>query len=110
VLVRGRIVGGETPEKANREASELRAALASAGPRGYWRYKLDKIPLAERYSIGPVALYMHLGNREEALDALEKGYQRREHYLIMWISVSPDFDALRSEPRFQSILRDLGIS
>jgi hypothetical protein len=52
---------------------------------------------------------MRLGNREEALNALEKGYQRREHYLIMWI-ISPEFDALRSEPRYQKLLHDLGIS
>ncbi len=107
--VRGRIVGGESPEKANRDVARLRAALASGGPRGMWQYELDKIPADERYSTGPASLYMRLGNREEALNALERGYQRREHYLIMWI-ISPEFDALRSEPRFQKILHDLGIS
>jgi TolB-like protein/DNA-binding winged helix-turn-helix (wHTH) protein/Tfp pilus assembly protein PilF len=107
--VRGRIVGGESPEKANRDVAGLRAALASGGPRGMWQCELDKIPPDERYSTGPASLYMHLGNREEALNALEKGYQRREHYLIMWIK-SPEFDALRSEPRFQKILHDLGLS
>jgi len=108
--VRGRIVGGESPEKANRDVAGLRAALASGGPRGMWQYELDKIPLAERYSVGPAALYMRLGNKEEALNALEKGYQRREHYLIVWIAIYPEFDALRSEPRYQKILHDLGIS
>lgn len=108
--VRGRIVGGEAPEKANRDASEFRAALASGGPRGYWQYQLDKTPPAERFGPGPAALYMHLGNREEALNALEKGYERREHYLIMWIAIYQEFDALRSEPRFQKILHDLGMS
>ena len=107
--VRGRIVGGESPEKANRDVAGLRAALASGGPRGMWQYELDKIPADERYSTGPASLYMRLGNREEALNALEKGYQRREHYLIMWI-ISPEFDALHSEPRFQKILHDLGLS
>ena len=107
--VRRRIVAGESPEKANRDVAGLRAALASGGPRGMWQYELDKIPADERYSTGPASLYMRLGNREEALNALEKGYQRREHYLIVWI-ISPEFDALRSEPRFQKILHDLGLS
>jgi TolB-like protein/DNA-binding winged helix-turn-helix (wHTH) protein/Tfp pilus assembly protein PilF len=107
--VRGRIVGGESPEKANRDVAGLRAALASGGPRARCQYQLDKIPLAERYSTGPAGLYMCLGNKEEALNALEKGYQNREHYLIMWI-IAPEFDALRSEPRYQKILHDLGIS
>ena len=73
------------------------------------QYELDQIPLAERHSTGPAGLYMCLGNKEEALTALEKGYQNREHYLIVWI-IAPEFDALRSEPRFQKILRDLGLS
>jgi TolB-like protein/DNA-binding winged helix-turn-helix (wHTH) protein/Tfp pilus assembly protein PilF len=107
--VRGRIVEGESPEKANRDVAGLRAALASGGPRGMWQYELDKIPADERYSAGPASLYMRLGNREEALNALEKGYQRREPYLIMWIT-APEFDALRSEPRYQKLLHDLGIS
>jgi tetratricopeptide (TPR) repeat protein len=107
--VRGRIVGGESPEKANRDVAGLRAALASGGPRGKCQYELDKIPLAERYSTGPAGLYMCLGNKEEALNALEKGYQNREPYLIVWI-LAPEFDALRSEPRYQKILHDLGLS
>ena len=74
-----------------------------------WQYELDKIPLAERYSTGPAGLYMCLGNKEEALNALEKGYQNREPYLIVWI-MAPEFDALRSEPRYQKILHDLGLS
>jgi TolB-like protein len=107
--VRGRIVGGESREKANRDVAGLRAALASGGRRRMCQYELDKIPPAERYSTGPAGLYMCLGNREETLNALEKGYQQREHYLIMWIT-APEFDALRPEPRFQKILHDLGLS
>ena len=107
--VRGRIVGGESPEKANRDVAELRAALASGGPRAMCQYELDKIPLAERYSTGPAGLYMCLGNKEAALDALEKGYQNREPYLIVWIG-APEFDALRSEPRYQKLFHDLGLS
>jgi TolB-like protein len=108
--VRGRIVAGESPEKANRDASDLRAALASGGPRAYWQSLLDKTPADERYGPGPAALYMRLGKKEEALNALEKGYQRREHYLIMWIAIYEEFDPLRSEPRFQKILQGLGVS
>ena len=107
--VLGRIQGGESPENANRDVAGLRAALASGGPRAMWQYELDKIPVDERYSTGPAGLYMRLGNREEALSALEKGYQNREPYLIVWI-ISPEFDALRSEPRYQKILHDLGLS
>jgi TolB-like protein/tetratricopeptide (TPR) repeat protein len=107
--VRGRIVAGESPEKANQDVAGLRAALASGGRRGMCQYELDKTPPEERYSTGPAALYLCLGNRDAALDALEKGYQNREPYLIVWI-IAPEFDTLRSEPRYQKILHDLGLS
>lgn len=107
--IRGRIVGGESPEKANQDVAGARAALASGGPRAMCQYELDEIPLADRYSTGPAGLFMCLGNNEAALDALEKGYQNREPYLIVWIG-APEFDALRSEPRYQKLLHDLGLS
>ena len=53
---------------------------------------------------------MHLGKREEALKALEEAYERRDHYLIMWISVYKEYDPLRSDPRFQKMLHGLGMS
>ena len=53
---------------------------------------------------------MHLGKREQALQALEKGYQMHDRYLIFWLPIYEEFDPLRSEPRFQKMLRGLGIS
>jgi hypothetical protein len=54
---------------------------------------------------------MHLGKREEALKALEKSFQRRDNYrLIFWLPAYEEFDPLRSEPRFQKMLHGLGIS
>ena len=94
---------------------ELSAALATGGARGYWQRKLD-ILLREtapddRYGIGIARIYMHLGKREEALKALEKSFQRRDNFrLIFWLPVYEEFDPLRSEPRFQKMLHGLGIS
>lgn len=109
--VRGRIAAGETAEKANRDVAGIRAALASGGPRGYWQFKLDRIPPDQRWGLGAAYCYMHLGKQEEALKALEKAYERRDDwYLIMWLPIREEFDPLRSEPRFQKLLHDLGIS
>ena len=113
--VHGRIVEGDSPEKANRDVAELRAALASGGPRGYWQRKLeillrDRKP-ADRGGFSPIArCYMRLGKREEALQTLEKGYQMRDSRLILWIPAYEEFDPLRSDPRFQKILHGLGVS
>jgi TolB-like protein/DNA-binding winged helix-turn-helix (wHTH) protein/tetratricopeptide (TPR) repeat protein len=113
--VRGRIVEGESPEKANRDVAELRAALASGGARGYWQRKLeillrDRKP-DDRGGFSPIArCYMRLGKREEALQTLEKAYQLRDSRLILWLPAYEEFDPLRSDPRFQKILHGLGIS
>jgi len=113
--VRGRIAEGESPEKANRDVADLRAALSSGGPRGYWQRKLevllrDRKP-DDRGGFVPMArCYMHLGKREEALQTLEKGYQMRDFRLILWLPAYEEFDPLRSDPRFQKILHGLGIS
>jgi eukaryotic-like serine/threonine-protein kinase len=96
-------------------ASELSAALASGGARGYWQRKLE-IMLREwtpdsRYGFSPIArCYMHLGKREEALKTLEKGYQMRDPRLIFWLPIYEEFDPLRSDPRFQKMLHGFGIS
>ena len=113
--VRGRIAEGESPEKANRDVADLRAALSSGGPRGYWQRKLeillrDRKP-DDRGGFVPMArCYMHLGKREEALQTLEKGYQMRDFRLILWLPAYEEFDPLSSDPRFQKILHGLGIS
>jgi TolB-like protein/DNA-binding winged helix-turn-helix (wHTH) protein/Tfp pilus assembly protein PilF len=100
----------------NREwGSELSAALASGGARGYWQRKLELL-LRERKpndrgGYSPIArCYMRLGKREEALQTLEKAYQMRDSRLILWLPAYEEFDPLRSEPRFQKLLHDLGIS
>ena len=113
--VRGRIVEGESPEKANRDVADLRSALASGGPRGYWQRKLeillrDRKPDA-RGGFSPIArCYMRLEKREEALQTLEKAYQMRDPGLILWLPAYEEFDPLRTDPRFQKILHGLGIS
>jgi TolB-like protein/DNA-binding winged helix-turn-helix (wHTH) protein/Flp pilus assembly protein TadD len=89
-------------------APELRRAFASGGVRGYWKCKL-KIWLPDRYGSTAIArCYMHLGMRKKALAALEDGYRVRDPYLIFWLPIYEEFDPLRSEPRFQKMLRGVG--
>ena len=50
--------------------------------------------------------YVSLGEKEKALDYLEKAYQFKSTNMIH-IKTSPFFDELRNEPRFQTILKKL---
>ena len=49
-------------------------------------------------------LQAELGNLDEAFRWLDEAYGLRDSYLL-WIKTSPDYDPLRSDPRFQDLLR-----
>ena len=100
----------EVADPSDPEIAGLRAALASGGERGYWQQKLNNIPLNERTGVHAAIAYMHLGRQEEALKALEQSYQRRGQDVSLWLPIREEFDPLQSDPRFQEMLRGLGIS
>ena len=49
-----------------------------------------------------------LGNKDQALEWLEKSYRERVG-LLAFLKVDPWFDELHSEPRFQDLLRRIGL-
>jgi DNA-binding winged helix-turn-helix (wHTH) protein/Flp pilus assembly protein TadD len=53
-------------------------------------------------------VYVGLGDRTRALDLLDQAYQDRDVWMT-WLGVEPRFDALRGEPRFQRLLRGVGL-
>jgi DNA-binding winged helix-turn-helix (wHTH) protein/Flp pilus assembly protein TadD len=53
-------------------------------------------------------IHVGLGEKEEALNLLEKAYE--EHYpWMIHLSVEPRFDPLRSEPRFKALVSRIGL-
>jgi TolB-like protein/DNA-binding winged helix-turn-helix (wHTH) protein len=48
------------------------------------------------------------GDRATALEWLEKSYQHHDYWLL-FINVDPQFDPIRSDPRFQAIVHRLGV-
>jgi tetratricopeptide (TPR) repeat protein len=49
-------------------------------------------------------IYTGLGEKEAALDWLERAYRDRSYWMVS-LKVNPQFDTLRAEPRFQNLLR-----
>ena len=93
-------------------AAPLGYAYAAAGRRvealKIQRYLEER---ARTHSISPVAMAtiaVALGDTARALDWLERGYRERS-FLIAFLS-HRQFDPLRGQPRFQRIVRDLGIT
>ena len=52
-------------------------------------------------------IYIGLGDKDQAFAWLEKGYQRRDFWLS-FLKGDPIFDSLRSDPRFQDLVRRIG--
>ena len=49
-------------------------------------------------------IYAGLGDKSQTLDALEKSYEERAWFLTC-LNTAPEFDFIRSAPRFQALLR-----
>jgi hypothetical protein len=54
-------------------------------------------------------VYLELGERERALEWLEKAQAERS-WGVAFLKVEPELDPLRSEARFQSLVREIGLS
>jgi eukaryotic-like serine/threonine-protein kinase len=52
-------------------------------------------------------IYIGLGDKDQAFAWLEKGYQQRDFWLT-FLKGEPTFDSLRSDPRFQDLVRRIG--
>jgi len=90
----------------------LARAYAEFGKRTEAKKLLDE--LRERAQHGYVSpyyfamIYTALGEPQQALAALDQGYSERDRFLT-WLRVDDAFDPLRNEPRFQDLLRRIGL-
>jgi eukaryotic-like serine/threonine-protein kinase len=54
-------------------------------------------------------IYLGLGQKDQALEWLEKTYQARFPWLAFQIKLDPRLTSLRSDPRFQDVMRRMGV-
>jgi len=105
-----------SPEKKEADKQELAAirdAYRKLGARGFWQKMLgfEKQDLAKGEEVSSffmAEIYANLGDKGEALKWLEKAVEERDVEIDL-IKVYPAFDNLRSEPRFQDLLRRIGL-
>jgi hypothetical protein len=50
--------------------------------------------------------YLDLGEKDKALAELDKAYEKRLSSLC-WLKIEPQMDPLRSDPRYQELLRKM---
>ena len=95
------------------EPEELLDAYRRGGASGYWKKRLEMLERAPdqtpRKMDYPYALvYAHLGDNASTLDRLERLIELRAGGAV-FLAVGPCFTRLRDEPRFQALLRRLGL-
>jgi TolB-like protein/Tfp pilus assembly protein PilF len=91
----------------------LAHAFAVAGRTDEARDILAKLKTGfpGRYVASPLLALIHLGlgEREQAIELLEKGVDERSYWMV-FLKMDPVYDPLRSHPRFRTILERLGFS
>jgi serine/threonine protein kinase/tetratricopeptide (TPR) repeat protein len=103
---------GEKPEIVNARAEKLRRELTEGGERGYWQTQLEflkedsKQSPADNYSLA--LLYARVGDQNRTFQSLEKAFQEHSQDLTLWLLTEPAFDSIRTDPRFQDLLRRMG--
>jgi Flp pilus assembly protein TadD len=101
---------GEVPPEilADLVRSHLQARERAAAERVRAELEaLTKRRYVSRHDLAIVALAF--GERSQTLDWLEKAYEDRNWYMP-WIHLDPRLDAIRSEPRFQALVRRMGLT
>ena len=89
----------------------LGTAYAQAGERDKAQAILRQLESSKIY-VSPCELaylYAALGEREKAFASLEKAYVEQDLHL-MNLNSDRNFDSLRSDPRFQDLLRRIGLA
>jgi len=90
----------------------LAYAFSAAGKRREARKLLDDLEQESknRYvASAPVAIaYIGIGERDRAIELLEKAYEERLWEMAM-LKTNPVFDPLRSDPRFERLMQRVGL-
>jgi DNA-binding winged helix-turn-helix (wHTH) protein/TolB-like protein len=56
--------------------------------------------------LGQAWLYLFLGNKEKALESLERAFETRA-FGTVWVKADPKFQSLRNEPRYKALLQKM---
>jgi TolB-like protein len=99
-------------EEDSKLAARLKRAYGRFGTRGYWQSRLDyALQLTKQEYVPPIDIaffYAQLGQGDEGFAWLEKAYDERSAWMAEFVN-HPRFDPLRSDSRFQDLLRRMNL-
>ena len=94
------------------QSVNLRKAYVSSGWKGFLQKRVEfllenrKRTYVQAFSLA--LNYALLGDKEKAVEWLERAVAEHDEW-VTYLNVSPDFDVLHSDPRFQDLLRRIGL-
>ena len=92
-------------EKKREMVDALRSAAHRGGLKEFWRLRLQYLLKEPHVPLATVAAgYVQIGDHDTAMVWLERMYAERGGW-ITGLKVHPTWDPLRSDPRFQDLLR-----
>jgi TolB-like protein/Tfp pilus assembly protein PilF len=89
-------------------ADAVRAAFREAGLVGAVRLVLERAPATFHSNFRRAKAEFYVGNTEAALRSLERMVEGHDA-LSVWIMAESGFEALEDDPRFQALVRRVGI-
>jgi len=110
------IAEGEKGVKLSGGSALMRAALAQTLATTDRRKDAlqildDLTTLSKEKYVSPyffAGIHVGLGEDDRAIEYLEKSYEEHSHWLI-YLHIDPSMDRMRSNPRFQDLLRRIGL-
>jgi serine/threonine protein kinase/tetratricopeptide (TPR) repeat protein len=108
-FIRARSLMREKPERL----ASLKNAFTDQGREAFWRTYLAQLRNRTRERFIPssaiAAVQVRLGDHQAALASLRKAVDERDGGLVE-LKVEPAFDPLRNNPKFDEVLRRVGLS
>lgn len=88
--------------------NQLLDAYTRDGKRGFLRQSIEMHRRSRDGAIYLARDYADLGDRERALEELERLF-RQQDQIRLWILSDPELDPLRSEPKFQKLVSQITV-
>jgi TolB-like protein len=111
---KARLFSGEDPRSVLQIEAAVQHDWTTGGERGYWLkvLELSRIPEKPPEAYGSpfttAIIYARLGENAKSLDSLEQAYEQRT-LAMTEIAIEPAFDTIRTDPRFQDLLRRVNL-
>jgi TolB-like protein/tetratricopeptide (TPR) repeat protein len=110
------VLSGTPADFATKASEAIRQAYRKNGMKGYneavlemTKKSLETDPETSPPLFVVATLYARVGDKERALEYLEKSFDQREPDILQINEPQPALESLRSEPRFKDIVRRIGV-